>query len=107
MHTIAETEAYKASVKLAKISIEEQVAIVDFLALNPSAGDLIVGSGGCRKLRFARKGKGKSGGYRIITYFANINRPLILMLAYSKTQTEDLKKEQIRNLYNYVKTYEN
>jgi hypothetical protein len=42
--------------------------LVDFLAENPTAGDLIVGTGGCRKLRVAGRGKGKSGGYRTITF---------------------------------------
>lgn len=41
-----------------------------FLALDPAAGDLIPGTGGCRKLRWAdrRRGKGKRGGLRVIYY---------------------------------------
>ncbi|MCX7304421.1 MAG: hypothetical protein NTV73_08780 [Hyphomicrobiales bacterium] len=34
-------------------------------------GDIMPGTGGARKLRFAGRGKGKSGGYRIITFYAD------------------------------------
>src|SRR5690625_6359832 len=38
---------------------------------NPTAGDVIVGAGGLRKVRFTDsfKGKGKRGGLRIIYYW--------------------------------------
>jgi hypothetical protein len=41
------------------------------LMINPEAGDLIAGTGGLRKLRFAdmRRGKGKRGGLRVIYYY--------------------------------------
>jgi hypothetical protein len=35
----------------------------------PDAGDIIPGSGGCRKLRWAAKGHGKRGGARVIYYW--------------------------------------
>jgi hypothetical protein len=41
---------------------EDSVAIVQFLAARPRAGDLIQGTGGVRKLRWGRDGLGKSGG---------------------------------------------
>jgi hypothetical protein len=44
--------------------------LVRLLASNPETGVLIVGSGGCRKVRLARTGGGKSGGYRVVTFFA-------------------------------------
>jgi mRNA-degrading endonuclease RelE of RelBE toxin-antitoxin system len=51
------------------LSPVEQEALVLALAMNPRAGDLIRGTGGVRKLRWARGGRGKSGGVRIIYYF--------------------------------------
>ena len=52
------------------MTAEEMTAAVDLVAANPGAGDLIVGSGGCRKVRgVAGKGRGKSGGYRVVTLF--------------------------------------
>lgn len=43
--------------------------IVCYLAADPMAGDEIAGTGGCRKVRFAGRGNGKSGGYRTITFY--------------------------------------
>jgi hypothetical protein len=45
------------------------VLIVSALAAEPLAGDLIAGTGGARKVRSARTGSGKSGGYRTVHYF--------------------------------------
>jgi hypothetical protein len=38
---------------------------VVFLAESPQAGDLMKETGGCRKVRIAKDGVGKSGGYRV------------------------------------------
>jgi hypothetical protein len=79
------------------------VAIVDFIAKNPNAGEIMVGSGGCRKIRFARQGKGKSGGYRIITYYQNENRPVYLLWLFAKNRQENLSDKQIIALSKSVK----
>ncbi len=54
------------------------------LAANPLAGELIVGSGGCRKVRIAGRGRGKSGGYRVVTFFAHAGLPVYLVAMLSK-----------------------
>lgn len=46
----------------------ERTLLVDYLAYNPTAGDLIRGTGGVRKLRWALEGRGKRGGARVV-YF--------------------------------------
>ena len=69
MHTIIETAAYLSAASDAGMTDDERNAVVDVLAANPTAGDIMPGCGGARKLRVARPGKGKSGGYRVITYF--------------------------------------
>jgi mRNA-degrading endonuclease RelE of RelBE toxin-antitoxin system len=58
--------------------------LVDFLAANPTAGVEIAGTGGCRKVRFAGRGKGKSGGYRIITFYIGARLPVFLITVFSK-----------------------
>jgi hypothetical protein len=64
MQTIAELpEFLKKSNKL--LSDDEKNELIEFLALNPKAGDLIQETGGIRKLRWSIKNKGKSGGVRI------------------------------------------
>lgn len=46
----------------------ERHDLVLYLAQNPQAGDVIRGTGGVRKVRWAREGRGKSGGVRVITF---------------------------------------
>lgn len=68
MHTVIETPGYLASARDENVTEEERAEIVSFLAANPDAGDIMAGTGGARKVRFAGRGKGKSGGYRVITF---------------------------------------
>lgn len=46
----------------------ERKVVIDYLAAHPQAGDIMEGTGGIRKLRWARDSKGKSGGVRVIYY---------------------------------------
>lgn len=71
MLTIAEVPEYiRRSEKL--LTVEERRDIVDYLAANPKAGDIMEGAGGVRKLRWGRQGRGKSGGVRVfITFIPN------------------------------------
>jgi hypothetical protein len=48
---------------------EQRALLVDYLAYNPAAGDLIQGTGGVRKLRWALEVRGKRGGARVIYFF--------------------------------------
>jgi hypothetical protein len=64
-HTIVETASYLASTK-GLLTGEDRVAVIDRIASDPTCGDLIVGGGGVRKVRFAIANKGKSGGARIL-----------------------------------------
>jgi mRNA-degrading endonuclease RelE of RelBE toxin-antitoxin system len=94
--TIAEMPEFsRRAVRL--LSPVEQEALVLALAMNPLAGDLIRGTGGVRKLRWARGGRGKSGGVRIIYYFHSDNAPLYLLTIYGKgdktDRTEDERNE--------------
>jgi hypothetical protein len=47
---------------------EQRGEFASFIAEHPTAGDVIPGSGGIRKVRWSRPGSGKSGGVRVI-YF--------------------------------------
>ena len=69
VQAVIETPDYLADARAAGLTDTEREAIVDFIATHPAAGDLIAGTGGARKIQFAGRSKGKSGGYRIITYY--------------------------------------
>ena len=65
---------------------------------HPGAGDLIPGSGGVRKLRWAAKGKGKRGGVRIIYVYVAIAARIYLMRCYAKNVKTDLTADERKQL---------
>jgi len=90
MHAIIETPRFLASADREGIDEEERASIVAFIAAHPAAGDIIPGTGGARKVRFAGRGKGKSGGYRVITYYAQEDIPVFLIDVYGKGSRSDI-----------------
>ena len=72
------------------------------LALKPRAGDIIRGSGGLRKIRWAARGRGKSGGIRVI-YYLVADEEIYFLFAYAKNKQEDLDNVQLRILRNLVR----
>jgi hypothetical protein len=77
---------------------DEVSAIVEYLAANPTAGDVIPGTGGCRKLRWAGRGKGKSGGYRTITFYTGALSPVYLLTVFGKGAKTNLSKAECNAL---------
>src|SRR5712692_3852622 len=77
---------------------ELQIALVN----RPNAGSVIVGSGGLRKIRWAMKGKGKRGGSRVIYYWAVTREHWLMLLIYSKSERENLTREQLKTLRKIV-----
>jgi hypothetical protein len=71
---------------------DERAALILYLAGNPTAGDLIPGTGGVRKLRWGLEGRGKRGGARIIHFFHNEQLPLFLLTAFAKNERVDLSQ---------------
>jgi hypothetical protein len=70
------------------------------LAANSEAGNLIPGTGGFRKLRWAdaRRGKGRRGGLRVIYYYFASERQIWLMTLYDKDEAADLSAKQKKAL---------
>ncbi len=103
MQTVVETPAYLSAAKDAGVTEIERSQIVEFLAANPLAGDVMEGAGGARKFRFAGRGKGKSGGYRVISYYANESFPVFLLDIFGKDEKANLSKAE-RNELNAILT---
>lgn len=101
MHAVIETPTYLSDAKSAGVTDEERAAIVLAIASDPAAGDVIPGTGGLRKVRIAGKGRGKSGGYRIISYYAAADVPVFLLALVSKGQRADISQAE-RNVLRAV-----
>jgi hypothetical protein len=92
MHTVIETPAFLASAADEGIGEDDRLAIVSYIAGDPKAGDVMAGTGGARKVRVAGRGKGKSGGYRVITFFGGDDIPVFLLDVYGKDSQANLSK---------------
>ncbi|WP_407354125.1 type II toxin-antitoxin system RelE/ParE family toxin [Luteimonas sp. R10] len=68
------------------------------LAENPTAGEVIQGTGGLRKIRIAAKGKGKRGGARVIYFHVAAAHQIRLLLIYPKNVKDDLSEDEKRVL---------
>jgi mRNA-degrading endonuclease RelE of RelBE toxin-antitoxin system len=86
------------------ISDDELSALEWALMANPERGDLIRGSGGLRKIRWAASGRGKRGGMRVIYYWHVPGSTILFLLAYPKNEQDDLTPAQIKLLKNLVQT---
>jgi hypothetical protein len=90
--TVVETPEFQTVIR--KLMTEEQRAVlVDYLAYNPAAGDLIQGTGGVRKLRWGVDERGKRGGARVIYFYHNVRTPLFVLTAYLKNEQADLSQK--------------
>jgi hypothetical protein len=103
MLTIIETSAFaRRAEKL--LSTEEHEELIFFLALHPESGDEIPGTGGVRKVRFAARGKGKSGGVRAIYYYFDEENPLYAIFLYGKNEQANLTPKQKREVTAFAAT---
>ena len=99
--TVAELPEYlRRAAKL--LSEDERHDIVGYLAAFPKAGDVIPGTGGVRKLRWARGGRGKSGGVRVIYYYHSEKLPLYLLTVFAKGEWVDLTQGERNELAGLV-----
>ena len=90
--TVAETPEFQRRAR-AIMSDEERLALIDFIARNPTAGVSI--GGGIRKVRFARDGGGKSGGYRVVHFYSGDDDvPIFLITVFAKNEKANLTKAE-------------
>jgi len=80
----------------------ERKAIIDYLAAHPRSGNIMEGTGGIRKLRWARGDKGKSGGVRIIYYYHDQRIPLYLLTVFGKNEKANVTKSERNELAKLV-----
>ena len=80
---------------------EAKQQLLDTLIVAPAAGDIIKGSAGLRKLRWAAHGRGKRGGIRVIYYWLR-GKLMYLLLAYPKNKKDDLSADELKLLKKVV-----
>ena len=69
-----------------------------YLAEHPDAGDVIPGSGGCRKVRWSAEGRGKRGGIRVI-YFVRVSLgQIVLVTLYAKNVRDNIEPVVLKRL---------
>jgi hypothetical protein len=76
--------------------------MLELLSRRPRAGRVIAGTGGLRKVRVARPGRGKSAGTRVIYYYHNEDKPILLLLIYTKAVQDNLTGAQKAQLKKHV-----
>jgi hypothetical protein len=95
--TVVETRKFLSATKKLMEDAERD-ELVGYLAFHPTAGDVIPGTGGVRKLRWGLEGRGKRGGARVIYFFHSQEIPLYLLEAYAKNERTNLTLAECNEL---------
>jgi hypothetical protein len=103
VHTVVDTQAFTARVKKLGVSTDELASIYDTYAADPEYGKVVKNTGGLRKGRIAKDGTGKSGGYRVFSFFADHADPVFLLWILDKTDDDTLTDAQ-ENAFKAVTT---
>jgi hypothetical protein len=98
---IFETSIFTKKI-IALLNDEEYRTLQNILVERPDSGDIIQGSGGIRKIRWAASGRGKRGGARVIYYWATQHDQIFMLYAYAKNERDDLTKDQLSVLRTVV-----
>ncbi|MEA2905577.1 MAG: hypothetical protein QOI12_2964 [Alphaproteobacteria bacterium] len=106
MHAVVETARFLASAEREGINEDERASMVAFLAEHPAAGNIIPATGGARKVRVAGRGKGKSGGYRVITFYVREDLPVFLIDVYGKGTRSDISMAERHAIRKWAATLE-
>jgi hypothetical protein len=85
---------------------DEYAALQLALVRRPDWGKGIPAGGGLRKLRWAGSGRGKRGRLRVIYYWQTAEDQIWLLLAYPKSERDDLTHDEIKQLKRLVEQFE-
>lgn len=94
MFTVIETPTFQKQADKVWAQIERH-AFIDWIAENPTAGDVIPGADGARKVRWAVQGKGKRGGVRVIYFNLSAEELVLLVAVYAKADRANLAANEI------------
>ncbi|AEK63169.1 hypothetical protein [Collimonas fungivorans] len=97
MYTVVETKIFQQYASAIWSDVERE-ELINWIAVHPFSGDVIPGTGGLRKVRYARDGMGKRGGARVIYYNLLGNGEIWLLIAYTKTKFDKLPASFLNKL---------
>lgn len=97
MHTVIETPTFQKQAMEVWTQAERE-AFIDFIATTPDAGDVIPGADGARKVRWQRKGMGKSGGARVIYFHLVDDQVVLLVMVYAKAKRSNIQPQHIKRI---------
>lgn len=98
MFCVIQTDSFVSAAKRLGLSDSEVQNIINTISRDPHVGDVIKGTGGARKWRVPARGKGKSGGYRVISFFAAEDVPVFLLDIFSKGEQINLSQAERNEL---------
>jgi hypothetical protein len=108
MQGVVHLKTFEKDAAEAGLSEDELKDIESAIAADPELGEVMQGTGGCRKARFAKKGTGKStgksGGYRVITWFGGEDIPVFLFNVFAKGDKVNLTKAECNELQKITAT---
>ena len=99
MHTVVETPPFLAAAKAAGMTDEVRRQVVDAIARDPELGTIMEGTGGFRKFRLAKPGRGKRGGFRVVSYHHSEGLPVFLITVFGKNEKDNLTKAERNALH--------
>jgi len=86
------------------LSDSQRTEFIDYIAKHPEKGDIIQGTGGARKIRWASdNNKGKSSGVRVVYFFFNRENPILLFTLYPKNERDNLSQSEKNVLHGIIK----
>ena len=80
------------------LSEDEYIGLQGLLLQYPESGNVVPGSGGVRKIRWALSGRGKRGGVRVIYYFKKHDDEIWLLTIYSKNEVDAIPAQVLRQI---------
>jgi hypothetical protein len=86
--TVVETPEFLRRARAVGMSDEDRAALVSLLVSDPAAGVSL--GGGLYKMRLARPGGGKSGGWRVLHFFRNEGMPVFLLSVFGKNEKANI-----------------
>lgn len=105
--TFVEMPLFRARWKSLGLNDEDLLKLQTELLVDPKVGDVMKGTGGVRKMRFAFSCQGKRGGARVIYVDFEIYEKIFLLTAYTKNEKDNLSDEEQNELKNLMEILKN